>query len=105
MSQCDLALYIESATVKAWAFPPKKHGISSASACNCTGNDLHRQTNDPPQHCYHRPEDARIFMKHNHTDRYKSRQRGEKCAYGAEQFCCINLSAGTAFRRIAIWSM
>ncbi len=44
-------------------------------------------------------------MKHNHTDRYESRQGCEKRAYGTEKFCSINLSAGAAFCRIAIWSM
>ncbi len=44
-------------------------------------------------------------MKHNHTDRYESRQGCEKCAYGTEKFRSIDLSAGAAFSRIAIWSV
>jgi hypothetical protein len=48
-------------------------GISSASACNCSGNYLHHQANHPSEHYYCCPKDARIHTKHNHTDRYKSR--------------------------------
>jgi hypothetical protein len=75
----------------------QKDGISCASACNCSGNDLHRQANYPSQHCNYCPKDVWIFTKHDHTDRYKSRQCSEKCAYGAEKFRSINLSTGAAF--------
>jgi phospholipid/cholesterol/gamma-HCH transport system ATP-binding protein len=61
-----------------WPFP-----ILSAGAGNCSGNDLHYYANYPSQHYYCCPNFARIFTKHNHGDRYKSRQRREKCACGS----------------------
>src|ERR1700738_1271591 len=76
----------------------KSDGISSASACNRTGNDLHHHANYPSQHNHYCPKDVRIFTKHDHNDRYKSRPRSEKCAYGTEKFCSINLSIGTAVK-------
>lgn len=77
--------------------------VSCARARDCAGDDLHRQANYPSQHCNYCPEDVWIFTKHNHADRYESSQCREKCAYGAEKFCRINLSAGAIFCRPAIW--
>jgi len=71
--------------------------ISNASACNCSGDDLHRQADYPPQHRHYCPKDVWVFTKHNHTNRYESRQCSEKCAYGAEKFRPVNLSAGAIF--------
>src|ERR1700686_3056021 len=75
----------------------RKRCISSASACNCSCSDLHHHANHPSQHYYYCPRDVRIFTKQNHADRYESHQRSEKCAYGTEKFCSINLSTRTAF--------
>src|ERR1700688_1692462 len=69
------------------------------------GSDLHHHANYPSQHYYHCPKDVRIFTKHNHTDRYESHQRSEKCAYGTEKFRSINLSTGSAFGRLTIRSV
>ncbi len=80
-------------------------GISSASAGNGSGNDLHCHANYPSQHYHYCPKDVRIFTRHNHTDRCKSRQRSEECADGTEKFCRINFSAGAASWRLTIWSM
>jgi hypothetical protein len=77
-------------------------GISSASACNCSGNDLHHQANYPSRHYCYCPKDVRALTKHNHADRYKSRQGRDKRADGTEELRRINLSTGTASRRSAI---
>ena len=39
----------------------------------------------------------RIFTKQNDADRYEGHQRSEKCAYGTEKFCSINLSKKPPF--------
>src|ERR1700737_2934105 len=79
--------------------------ISSASARNCSGDDLHHHANYPSQHDHYGPEDVRIFTKYDHTDRCKSRQRSEKCAYRTEKFCSINLSTGAASRELTTWAV
>src|ERR1700694_661608 len=78
---------------------------SRTSTCDCPGNDLHHHANHPSQHDHHCPIDVRIFTKHDNDDRYKSRQCSEKRAYGAEEFCGIDLAIGAAFWRPTIWWM
>lgn len=67
-------------------------GTSGSKACDCSGSNLHRHANDPSQHYHYCPEDVWFLTKHNHADRYKSRPRSEKCAYGGEKFCSIDPS-------------
>src|SRR5664279_5072527 len=37
------------------------YSISSASTCNCSGDDLHYHANYPSQHYHYRPKDVRIL--------------------------------------------
>src|SRR5258707_10934028 len=62
---------------------PSRAGTSRTNTCDRSGNDLHHYASHPPHHDHECPVNLRIFTKYNHTDRYKSRQRREKCADGA----------------------
>ena len=70
----------------------RNDSASGSKPCDCSGSDLHRHATDPSQHYHYCPEDVRFLTKHNHADRYKSRPRSEKRAYGSEKFCSINPS-------------